>query len=137
MKRTRRTIEIGIVTIFWVFFALVSLKFLGNILDIFILVFISILIALALCPLVDALEKKRINRSLSSILILIAIFSFLVFSAVSIIIPLVNQTQAFIERLPSLIENIYPYPINLGQLNGTLSLVPGQVYRLALGTFSG
>ena len=60
MKRTRRTIEIGIGTIFWVFFALVSLKFLGNILDIFILVFISILIALALCPLVDALEMNII-----------------------------------------------------------------------------
>jgi len=137
MNKKKLTIEIGFGSIFWVLFALVSVKFMGNILDIFILLFISILIALALCPLVDALEKKKINRSLSSILILLSIFAVLTLSAVSIIIPLIEQTEAFITKLPSIIQRVYPYPLNLGQFSDTISLFPKQVYRIAIDTFSG
>ncbi|KKT35944.1 MAG: hypothetical protein UX12_C0006G0010 [Candidatus Collierbacteria bacterium GW2011_GWC1_45_47] len=135
-NKNKLTVEIGFGTIFWALFAFLAVKFLGNILDIFILLFISIIIALALCPLVDSLEKRQINRSLSSILILTSILTILVLSAVSIIFPLIEQTENFIVKLPSLIERIYPYPINLEQING-LNLVPGQVYRIAIGTFSG
>jgi len=136
MNNNKTTIEIGFGTIVWVMFAIIALTFLGNIIDIFILLFISILIALALCPLVDSLEKRKINRSLSAILILLGIFAVIVLSAVSIVIPLFQQTETFLESLPSLIKRIYPYPIDINQIDG-LSLVPGQVYKIAMGTFSG
>ena len=136
MKKDKVIIEIGYGSIFWILFSLIAIKFLGNLLDIFILLFVSILLALALCPLVDMMEKKKISRSLSSILILAGIFAILILSAVSIVIPLFEQTEAFIEKFPSLVARIYPYPINIGEITG-LNLVPGQVFRIAIDTFSG
>jgi len=137
IKHKKITFDISISSIFWVLFSLLAIGFIGNILDIFIMLFISVLITLALCPLVDALEKRKINRSLSSLIILFSILATFVTSAVSIIIPLIEQTELFIQRLPSLIERAFPYEIDLSQFNSSLDFVPGQVFRIALGTFSG
>lgn len=137
-KNQKLTIEIGFGTIFWVLFSIIALRFLGSIIDIFILLFIAVLIAMALSPLVDSLEKRKINRNVSSLIILLSIFVVLILSVVSIIVPLIQQTESFIERLPDIAQKVYPYfHFDISQLDGnTLSFVPGQVYRIAVGTFS-
>jgi predicted PurR-regulated permease PerM len=137
IKKRRVSIDISIGSIFWVLFALGSVFVLTQLMDVIILLFTSLLIALAICPLVDWLQKYRINRAFSSVVILLSFFGIVVSSAVSLASPLFQQTELLIEKLPGVIDMISPVKFDVSSFNAQFSAVPSQVLNIALGTFSG
>ena len=68
--------------------------------------FLGAFIAYLLNPIVNLLERKKINRSIFS-LILIIIFFIFIYSFILLVIPIVvEQTMTFLEKFPSIINKI-------------------------------
>jgi predicted PurR-regulated permease PerM len=137
LNKKRITLDISIGSIFWVLFSLAIVFSIIQLLDILALIFCSILITLATVPLVDWLEKFKIKRGISAILILLTFFGLIITLAVSVASPLFSQTQQFIQKLPVLIETVSPIKIDVNSFTPQISQVPNQVFKLAIGTFSG
>lgn len=138
IQKKRVSIDISIGSIFWVLFAVGVVILIARLSDILTLLFTSLLIALAVCPLVDWLQRFRINRAFSSATILLSFFSAIVFSAVSLASPLFQQTELLVQRLPMIIDTISPIKFDVDSFSITqFSAVPNQVLNIALGTFSG
>lgn len=135
-KNRRISIDISFGSIFWVLFFIIAVKFIASILDVLVLVFSAVLITLAVCPIVDALEKKKISRKVSSLAILLSFFGLLIGTGVSIAKPLSEQFDLFFSKLPSLLDNLGTFNIDINQLTSQL-VVPSQVYKFALGTAEG
>lgn len=115
-----------------------GLVFFQHIFGLLVLLFVSFLVTVAIKPLVNSLEKRKVPRPLSAFLILLLIFSGIITLAVSLISPLISQTMAFLQQLPPLIERLAPYHIDLSSLlTPQLTTAPGNVIKLAVGTFSG
>lgn len=137
LKKRRIIFDISIASIFWVLFSLVVVFGIVQLLDIIALVFASILITLAVCPLVDWFEKRRIKRGLSAIVILLSFFGLVITLAVSVAAPLFSQTEQFIQRLPALVEMVSPIKFDINSFSTQITQVPNQVFKIAIGTFSG
>jgi predicted PurR-regulated permease PerM len=136
-KNRRVSIDISIGSIFWILLSLAAVFVAIQLSWVIVLLFCSILITLAICPLVDTLEKFKIKRGISSIVILLAVFGTVIFLAVSIATPLIDQTQLFIQRLPAIIEAVSPIKFIDNSINAQFASVPGKVINFALDTFSG
>ena len=136
IKRKNVTFSISFASIFWILFALALVYITIKLTSIIALLFISILITLAVCPLVDWLGKYKINRALSSMVILLTIFGTVIFAAVSLASPLLEQTQLFVQKLPAIIDTVSPIKITDGSFNSQFASVPSQVLNIAIDTFS-
>jgi len=136
-KTLRHTIDIAPSSIFWILIVFLGIKFLNEISNILLLVYIAFLIAVALNPLITWLESKKIPRSLSSILTILFLFTIIGFLVSSFIKPLATQTQNFITRFPTIIEKVSSYNINLDSLSSHAFTVSDQVFKIAIGTLSG
>ncbi len=137
LKKRRVVIDISTASIFWILFTLALVFCFVQLLDIIVLIFSSVLITLALCPLVDWFERRKVKRSVSSLLILLTFFGLMVTLAVSVASPLLNQTEQFVQKLPALIETVSPIKFDVNALSSQFSQVPNQVFKIAVGTFSG
>lgn len=83
------------------------LLFLYAVKDVLLLIFVAIVIASGLDPVIDWLQKKRIPRGLSSLflfLILIGLISLIIYLLVP---PLVEQTQQLIDVLPNYFQMVF------------------------------
>ena len=136
-KNRRVSIDISIGSIFWILLSLAAVFVAIQLSWVIVLLFCSILITLAICPLVDTLEKFKIKRGISSIVILLAVFGTVIFLAISIATPLIDQTQLFIQRLPAIIEAVSPIKFIDNSINAQFASVPSKVINFALDTFSG
>lgn len=136
IKKKHVTFDLSVGSVFWVLFSLAAIFVIFKLTSVIILLFVSILITLAVCPLVDYLEKFKINRALSSMVILLVIFGTIIFSIVSLASPLLDQTQLFIQRLPVIIDTVSPIKLADGSFNAQFATVPGRVITFALDTFS-
>lgn len=137
LKKRRIIFDISVASIIWILFSLAVVFSVVKLLDIIALLFVSILITLAICPLVDWFEKHKIKRGLSSIVILLSFFALLITLIVSIASPLLSQTEQFIQKLPALIEMVSPVKFEVSSFFPEMSQVPNQVFKIAIGTFSG
>lgn len=137
IKKSRITFDISIASIFWIFFSVAVIFSLVKLLNIIALIFIAILITLAISPLVDWFERRKIKRGFSAIVILLALFGLIVTMAVSVATPLITQTNQFIQKIPALIEIVSPIKIDVNSFSSQISQVPNQVFKIAVGTFSG
>jgi len=136
IKKRRITFDISIGSIFWVFLSLAIVYVAIQLSGILVLVLSSILITLAICPLVDWLEKRKVSRGISSIIILLAIFGIMIAIAIAIAAPLFDQTQLFLQRLPGIIDAVSPIKFTNGSFDTQFATVPGRVLTIAMDTFS-
>lgn len=136
IKKRHVVFEISTGSIFWVLASLATIFIIFKLTSVIILLFIAILITLAVCPFVDYLERLKINRAISSAIILLTIFGTIIFALVSLASPLLDQTQLFIQRLPVIIDTVSPIKIADGSFNAQFASVPGKVITFALDTFS-
>ncbi len=80
--------------------------FLSSIKEILVLFFVSVFLAAALDPAVDALQAKKIPRALGVLIIYFAVFIFL-FIFISQLIPLIgNQVSDLADKITVFIENL-------------------------------
>jgi predicted PurR-regulated permease PerM len=101
---TNRTI---VRTILWVVFAVLMFKFIGRISHGLILIFISIFLALAINPIVQAMSKRlhiksRLKATAAAYLSVIAM---LIIFFILVIPPLIRQTRTFINDVPQIVES--------------------------------
>ncbi len=135
-KKRLLKIEITHKSILFVFFVLIGLWFLAAIKDILLSLFISILIATAVHPLVKALERYKIPRALSAALIMILVF-FALISLIASLLPLVvGQVSVFLTRLPALIERFSWLNLDVSQIAPQLAPISGSLVKFAINTFS-
>lgn len=138
MKLAKRlSIDISISSIFWILVTCGGIYLLFVLSDILVLVVTSLLLALSVTPLVDKLEKYKINRSLSSAIILLILFAVLILFGISVATPLIEQTSVFIEKFPAIVEAVSPIKLDMNSFNAQIAELPGKVFNIAIGTFSG
>ncbi len=137
MASKKITVDISQRTIIFTVFLLLAILFFRHIAGVLISLFIAFLVSVAINPFVNKLAKKNIPRSLSTFLILFLIFLLLALLAASIISPLVVQTENFFQQLPTLIDRLGVYNIDLSSFTNQLYSAPGNVIKIAISTFSG
>lgn len=138
MKSSKRlSLDISVSSVFWILLSLGGVYLLFMLSDILILVVTALLIALSVTPIVDRLEKYKVNRSLSSALILMLLFVVLILFGISVATPLIDQTSVFIEKFPAIVEAVSPIKFDMNSFNNQIAQLPGKVFNIAIGTFSG
>lgn len=135
-------IEISHRTIIFTVLFLISLWFLFQIRYILLLLFIGLLFMSAINPIVERLEKFRIPRSLSVILIYVFILSFLGLLLAGVIPPLVSQTGTLITRIPDYFSSFGFWGLNqsfidnqINQLLSRLGTISADIFRISISIF--
>lgn len=130
-------IEITHKTILFILATLGLIWFVLQIKEIILLLFLAFILMSGLRPLVEGLEKLRIPRLLSILLIyLVIIFSLIIFGG-AVIPGLVLQTVRFWEKLPEIFNKILPFlPLNLEFLSQQITPISGNLLRATLDFFS-
>ncbi|MEM2145783.1 MAG: AI-2E family transporter [Candidatus Jordarchaeaceae archaeon] len=135
-----RKIEISHRTIIFTVFFLISLRFLFLIRDIILQFFVALLIMAILNPLVSNLSKYKIPRALSILVVYLIILSFISFAIATIVPPLAEQTTAFVNNLPRLVENAGISTVISDQISQQLitqlARLPSQAAKVTLSLFS-
>jgi len=101
-----KSIEISPRIIFSTILIVLGLVFVYAVRDVIALLFIAVIIFSILDPIVDYMEKKKINRSLSVSLIYIAFFAILGIAFSFLIPPVIEQAKEFSKRLPEYSQNL-------------------------------
>ena len=103
-------------------------------LGVFIVIFIAIILAEGIRPLVDRMQAHRVPRPLAVLLIYLAIFVVLGLLAYALVQPLVSQLAAFVNALPyyateaqQLLIRIQELARGNAQIQQAISLLEGQI----------
>lgn len=134
---TNLSIDISFKTIIFTVFFLLFIKFLYNIKETLIILFIAFILVVAINPMVDWLHRRRIPRTISTLTILLLVFMGAIGTIASLISPLFAQTEIFLQKIPSLVEQLAPYKIDFSSVASELSSLPGNFIKIAQTTFSG
>jgi len=131
-------IEISAKTIIFTVFFLLLLQLLWTVKALVFSLFVAFIIMSALDPMVDFLERLKIPRVLSSLLIIIALLFLVGGLLVSVFPPLIIQTSLLFKNLPAVLEGISP---SLGKdlldyFSQYLPNITGQAFGLISGLFS-
>ena len=129
-------IEISQRTIIFTAFFLIGLFFLFEIRYIVLFLFVALIFMSAFSPLVDRLEKYRIPRGLSTVVLYILIWVFISFSVASLVPPLVEQSARFVTRLPQDIERLSQGRFDVSMLAPQLTAVPQNLFKIIVGAFN-
>ncbi len=108
---------------------LLGLFFLYLIKDLIIILFVSLIFAVALNPIVNKWEEKGIKRVLSLVLIYLILFAILGIIISTFVPTIINQFK-------DLIQNISPYFKNLPNLSADQGQTAGSNLQKALDSFS-
>ena len=80
----------------------ISLFYMNTLLPFFIGVFIAYLLS----PIIKFFDRKKVNRNISSLIVLVAFFLF-IYVFILLVIPIIaEQTIRFLEKFPSLLNQI-------------------------------
>jgi predicted PurR-regulated permease PerM len=137
-----KNIEVSSKTLFGFLAVVLTLWFLVQIGSIVLTLFVALILALGLSPLVDALCQKGLSRPLS-VLVTYLVFILLLLGLFTVALtPMVNQTQKLIERLPFYATTIAIPGMEelqrqfVDSLAKEISSASGNVLRVTLGFFS-
>lgn len=129
-------VEISHRTIIFTFLFLIFIWFLWQIRDILLLLFISLILMSTLNPAVDRLEKIKIPRGIAILLIYLLVFAVLAGSFATLIIPLVEQTTLFFNRIPLYLDQLDLFQINPSVISSQLGSIPQNALKLISGAVS-
>ncbi|MBI4028749.1 MAG: AI-2E family transporter [Candidatus Blackburnbacteria bacterium] len=101
-----------------------------QIIPIIITLFIAVLLATALKPVVDTLRRYRIPTGVSILIAYIILISLVVLSLSSVISPLIGQTTELAERLPDIFNQLGLWLGSLGIAGVNGSLLSAQASQL-------
>lgn len=83
------------------------LMFLFAVKDILLLIFVAIVIASGLDPVIDWLQKKRIPRGISSLFLFLILLGLITLIVYLLVPPLIEQTRQLIEVLPGYFQTVF------------------------------
>ena len=101
-------------------------------------VIVAIFLAIAIDPLVEKLEQRKVKKVWASVIIMLALIAVLVGTIMLIATPLLTQGQSLLENLPSITARITSDPtlgsaITRYNLGGSLSSLSAEAKTLLLG----
>ncbi len=126
-------VEISHRTIIFTILFLIFLKFLASITSVLLLLFIALIAMSALSPIVDKMQKLKIPRGLSILLLYVFIWGVISFGIASLVPPLVEQTSSFIGILPAEVARLSEGRLDLSVFQPQLASLPQQILKIALG----
>ncbi|PIV09633.1 hypothetical protein COS31_04620 [Candidatus Roizmanbacteria bacterium CG02_land_8_20_14_3_00_36_15] len=132
-------IEISHKTIIFTIVFVLLLKFVWVIKDLLFSIFIAFIIMSALKPAITWLNKKKVPRLVSSIIVYLLFLAIFINSLSFIIPPLVKQSAQLLINIPSILENLFPQftaTFNIGALTQYLPGITSQVFNFAKNIFS-
>jgi len=135
LSEGRHTVEISYKTIISVALFIIFLAVLKKIEGILVGFFVSYLIMAAVNPLVNILEKFKIPRSISALIILIGILFTIVSTIAALIPPIVDQTGAFLSQLPKLLGQL-GVQLDQSLVSSQLGSIPQNAFKVISGVFS-
>jgi len=135
-----KKIEISYKTIVFTVFFLGLLWFLYFIRDVIFQVFVALLIMSVLNPTVTKLQRYRVPRFASVLIVYFLVISFLTFSLAVVVPPLIEQTTNFANSLPRFVDELnLPVFVSEGithEVSSLLGKLPSQILRLSVSIFS-
>jgi len=132
-------IEISSKTIIFTVLFLVFLKFLWIVRDLLFSLLIAFIIMSAARPAVLYLEKKKIPRSVSAVVLFILFLVFIVYILMGTINPIVYETSQLIKSLPIILYQINPSlagELNFNSLSQYIPNLTNQASKIAGAVFS-
>ena len=132
-----KKIEISQQTILFTLAVLAGVWLVLQIRDILFLLFIAFLLMTAIYPIVLWLERLRMPRAISILLVYIVVLGSLGVSFASAIPALVVQSTKLAQELPGVIIRVLPYwNIDIGSLTQQLTPIGENILKVTVGIFS-
>jgi len=86
--------------------AIILMRALASVTQIFVLILIALFLATGLNPAVEALRKRNMSRSAAVSVIFSSVILFVIFFALVVVPPVVNQGTHLIENAPQLLQDL-------------------------------
>jgi predicted PurR-regulated permease PerM len=96
----------GFVATLGVLTAIILLRALESVSQIFVLILVSLFLATGLNPAVEALRRRNVSRGSAVAVIFSSVILFVVFFAFVVVPPVVSQGSNLIENAPQLLDNL-------------------------------
>lgn len=111
--------------------------------EIIITIFMAVLISMAVVPLIDRLEARKLSRPLSTGFVYAVLIIVVVLLLAYGFSPVVEQTTLFMTQLPSLLNNLLAHPLVqpisrqvVENISSQLSFASGGLVQVTLNIFS-
>ena len=112
----------GFIATFGALTAILLMRALASVSQIFVLILISLFLATGLNPAVEALRGKKLSRAMAVTIIFTSVIAFVVFFAFVVAPPVVTQGTQLINRAPQLINDLTNYEA-INKLNEQFGLI--------------
>jgi predicted PurR-regulated permease PerM len=86
--------------------AIVLMRALGSVSQVFVLILIALFLATGLNPAVEAIRSRGVSRVTAVTIIFVSVIAFVIFFAWVVIPPVVSQGSQLINSLPSLLQDL-------------------------------
>lgn len=101
-----KKIEISHRTIIFTLLLLGSIWVIGKMLDLVLIIFVSLILAAALNPLIDKLEKAKFSRTLAIVVVYFGLIAIISGIIAGIVPGLIKQTGILIDMLPGAVNQV-------------------------------
>jgi len=116
--------------------AIVLMRALASVSQIFVLILIALFLATGLNPAVEALRKRNLSRNAAVTIIFSSVIVFVIFFALVVIPPVISQGTNLIDSAPQLLEDLMKNE-TINQLNTQYGLIDTLQERLKSVTSDG
>jgi len=116
--------------------AIVLMRALASVSQIFVLILIALFLATGLNPAVEALRKRNLSRSAAVTIIFSSVILFVIFFALVVIPPVISQGTNLIDSAPQLLQDLMKNE-TINQLNTQYGLIDTLQERLKSVTSDG
>jgi predicted PurR-regulated permease PerM len=116
--------------------AIVLMRALASVSQIFVLILIALFLATGLNPAVEALRKRNLSRNAAVTIIFSAVILFVIFFALVVIPPVISQGTNLIDSAPQLLQDLMKNE-TINQLNTQYGLIDTLQERLKSVTSDG
>ena len=102
--------------------ALILMRALGNVSQVFVLILVALFLATGLNPAVEAVRSRGVSRVNAVAIIFVGVIAFLIFFAWVVVPPVVSQGSQLINNLPSLLQDLKANA-TINKLNDQFALI--------------
>ena len=102
--------------------AIVLLRALGSVSQVFVLILIALFLATGLNPAVEAIRSRGVSRVSAVTIIFVAVIAFVIFFAWVVVPPVISQGSQLINNLPSLLQDLKSNT-TINKLNDQFALI--------------
>ena len=126
----------GFIATLGVLTAIVLMRALASVTQIFVLIIVALFLATGLNPAVEALRKRKLSRTAAVSVIFASVIGFVIFFAFVLVPPVISQGTQLIENAPQLLRDLMKNE-TINKLNDQFGLIDTLQARLSSVTSDG